>query len=597
MRNSRKNRRRTAAATIAIFLVVSVFVVKLVDIQVVRADALTTESLHKRSIAVTTYGARGDIVDTNGIVLADSVERFDITASPVIALAKTTFKRTIPGQAATVRKPLKEEISVDQALAELAGATGETVESLRAALEAKPNSDFAYLSRSADLDVLRKVQALNISWVYYERRPSRTYPNGAVAGNLVGFIGTEGPQAGLELKQDKCVASSDGSSTYERGADGVRLPGSTVTTKQATDGGTLKLTIDADFQWYVQQQIAAQARATGAKWATAVVVRVKDGHLMAVADYPSVDPNNVNGSKTNELGSLAFSTPYEPGSTFKAISAAMLIDAGEATPKTQVLTPNRLVVKGGTIKDVFDHGDMRWTTTGVLINSSNIGISLLTRKLPASVRYDYMRKFGVGERSAVGFAGESTGVLRAVKDWDPVTSRTVTFGQGVSATSIQVASVYQTLGNGGVKMPITLVEGCEKTDGTVTGKTKAKGTRVVSTKAANDTVDMLENFVTQGPLSQVLTIPDYNVAAKTGTAQVADLVNGGYKKYDRVVSVAGLVPGDKPEYAVVVTLGEPDTIKTSAAAAPTFTKIVSQVIKTFRVAPSSKKVPYLPATY
>jgi cell division protein FtsI (penicillin-binding protein 3) len=569
---------------IMILAVVGLFTVRLVDIQVVNAAELDSKSLDKRSVPVTTYGVRGDIVDANGVILADSVDRYDITASPkyVKPISRTTATGT-------------SKVSVLELVNELALATGEDAATIAAALSKDSQSNFAYIAKAVTLAKLTAVKALKIPWVYEQLHPSRTYPNGAVAGNLVGFIGTDGPQAGLERGDDECLASSNGESTYEKGGDGVRLPGSTVTTKAAKDGGTLKLTIDSDFQWYVQQQIATQAQAIGAQWATAIVVRVKDGHLMAVADYPSVDPNNVNGVPNTALGSLAFSTPYEPGSTFKAMTAAMLIDAGAITQTTHVVAPGRIHFPNGSyIKDVWAHGDIRYTTTGVLANSSNTGISLLSDKLDTQTRFDYMQKFGLGAKTAVGFPGESGGVLRPAKDWDQITKYAVAFGQGVSATSAQVASIYQTIGNGGVKMPLTLVDGCQWPDGSVTQTPDSTGTRVVSESAANQTVQMLENVVTQGPMRSALQIPGYRVAAKTGTAEVA---SGGVYTNDRVVSVAGLVPAENPEYAVVVTFGKPSTMKTSAAAAPTFKNIVTQTIKTFRIEPSSTPSPSLPLTW
>jgi cell division protein FtsI (penicillin-binding protein 3) len=583
--STRKSRRRLTVTLIALIAVVSVFVVRLVDIQVVQAEQLTEQSVDKRSIAVTTYGVRGDIVDTNGVVLADSVERYDITASPRYSQSDK-YPRDIDGKRVYSTR--------DELIQELAVATGEPFDEIKASLDADPESDFAYVSKNTTLEVRTAVRDLHIGWVTTQTHPARTYPRGAIAGNLVGFLGTDGPQTGLEVSENACVGSTNGSQTYERGEDGVRLPGSTVVTEPATDGGVLRLTINSDFQWFVQQELAAQAQKVGAEWGTAMVVRVKDGHLMAAADYPSVDPNDVNGVDAESLGSRAFTAPYEPGSTFKAMTAAMLIDAGKITQTTGISAPPSLSVGGGTITDVFSHPTMRWTTTGVLVNSSNIGISVLSEELSPEKRYKYMKKFGLGQKTGVEFLGEDVGLLNPVSQWDPITEKAVAFGQGVSVTSAQVASIYQTLGNHGVRMPLTLVEGCELPDGTITDLPSTEGKRAVSEKAADDTVEMLENVVTQGSLSSVLTIPGYNIAAKTGTAEVAE---GGVYGDDRVVSVAGLISSEEPEYAVVVTLGKPTTIKTSSAAAPAFRNIMSQVIKTFRVEPPSKAVPELPVAW
>ena len=576
MNDARKTKRRTALAVVVIFAVISLFVVRLVDIQVVSAAEYNEQSLSKRSVSQTVYGSRGNIVDTNGNILADSVDRFDITASPL--LVDTFTRKSDDGKT-------KVEVPVADAINELSVATGASVADITASLTEKPGSNFAYVAKSVTLDKLAAVRALGIPWVWDELHPSRTYPMGSVAGNLVGFIGTDGPQNGLEKTEDKCVGSTNGSSTYERGADGVRIPGSTVTTKEAADGGSLKLTIDTDFQWYAQQTLAQRSIELGADWGTIVVVRVSDGHLMAVADYPSVDPNNVSGVTSSDLGSRAFSSPFEPGSTMKALTIASLLDAGTITPTTQVAIQGRRDLGNGqSIKDSWAHGDIRYTATGILTNSSNIGTSYLADSLGKEARRDYMTKFGLNSLTAVGFQGESSGLIRPTSEWDAVTNYAVQFGQGMTATSAQMASAYQALGNGGVHMPLTLVEGCTMPDGTVTDVPSAEGTRVVSESAADTTVAMMENVVTQGSLKNALSIPGYNVAAKTGTAEVADA--NGYGS-DRIISIAGLVPAEAPEYAIVVTFAKPDTMKTSGAVASTFKKITTQVIKTFKIAPST----------
>lgn len=587
-----RSRRRVVLAVLALIAVISVFVVRLVDIQVVRADQLTTESKDKRSIAVTTYGSRGDIVDTNGVVLADSVERYDITASPRNSVPKNPkgFQITVDGEIVWATR--------DEVIQKLSDITGTPFTDIKTALDTDPTSDFAYIAKKTTLEVRTAVRALGLGgWVTTQTHPDRTYPLGAVAGNLVGFVGTDGPQAGLERSENSCVGSKNGTETFERSADFVRLPGSTVTTEPVVDGGTLKLTIDSDFQWFVQQQISKAVQDYQAEWATAIVVRISDGHIMAAADAPTVDPNDVDAAASvYDLGSRLFSTPYEPGSTFKSMTAAMLIDAGKITPTTRVSAPSILNVNGGSIRDVFSHGTEHWTTTGVLSNSSNIGISILSEKLSAEKRQAYMKKFGIGEETAVHFGGESAATMSDAKNWDPITEKAVSFGQGVLATSAQVAGIYQTLGNGGVRMPLTLVEGCEMPDGTITDLPSTDGVRVVSEKAANETVQMMENVVTQGPLSAALTIPGYNIAAKSGTAQVA-LKNGSGYGNERIVSVAGIISGDNPQYAVVVTLGKPKINKTSGAIAPTFTKIMTQIIKTYRVTPSTSAVPTIPTNW
>ncbi|UYN84360.1 MAG: penicillin-binding protein 2 [Microcella sp.] len=590
MMAERRTRRRLAAVVIVLAMVLGAFVVRLVDIQVVRAEELSQEAEARRSIPSPLFGARGDIVDATGAVLADSVYRYDITVSPrFVDDYRLVDRETGEITQYTVSDAL-------QSIAQLVdGDAAQMQAHIDAQLAANPQADHAYLARRVTTEVFQEIRALRVPWVYFERQPSRTYPNGQVAGNLVGFVGTDGPQTGLEYRLNDCLEATHGSSTYERGADGVRLPGTTVVQQEAVDGGTLHLTIDADVQWFAQQTIAEQAVAIGADWATAWVVRVSDGHIIAAADWPSVDPNNVDGTAREDRGARSFSEPFEPGSIFKSMTFAALLDAGVTTPSEQMVVPGRLAtIANYSITDAWAHGDLRLTSTGVLMRSSNIGTSILSQRLSAQQRHDYLERFGIGQATAVNFLGESNGRLRSADSIDGHGTLTQMFGQGVTATSAQIASAYQALANGGVRMPLTLVTGCEHADGTITHVPETEGVRAVSEQAANTTIAMLESVATDSSIASLVSIPGYRVAAKTGTAEVAE---GGRYTDERIISVAGVAPADDPQFVVVVTYGKPDTMKTSATAAPTFRSIMTQVLKTFRVEPSTQPAPRLPITW
>jgi cell division protein FtsI (penicillin-binding protein 3) len=575
--STRRGRARISFAVLIVLAIVAVFVSRLVDIQIVRADELNAASEEKRAQQLITYGVRGNIVDANGAVLADSVERYDITASPRNALRRENAM-----------------VVVLEELARLTAVTGQDPNELLNALMADPDSDFAYLTKGVTLEVFEAVAALDIPWIYFELRPARTYPNGQIAGNLVGFIGTDGPQEGLERSMDECLASDDGVAVFERGVDGVRTPGSEVTEKSAKDGGTLRLTIDRDLQWYVQQRTAQTALELGATWATSVVMRVSDGALMAVADWPTVDPNNVDDAPRDALGSRAFAVPYEPGSTIKVLTAASVIDAGVANPGTQVVAPYRIEVgDGSTIKDWTWHDTWHLTLTGALVESSNTAVAAFTDLVPAEARYDYLRGFGFDEYTEVQIGGESAGLVHPPDEWDAHTNYAVQFGQGLQTTSVQMASAYQTIANGGVRMPVTLVLGCEWPDGTVTDTPTGEARRVVSEQAADQTLLMMEKVATESGSARNLTIPGYRVAVKSGTAEVAE--NGVYT--DKVViSYAGMAPAEDPEYVVIATAGIPGSMM-SGRIAKTFTDIMAQALTTFRVTPSTQPAPELPLTW
>ena len=572
--------RRVGIILLAVFAVAALFIGRLVFIQVFDAGRLNAEADDRRSLTREQLGIRGSIVDANGIVLAESVERYDITASPQHA---NEFLR----DGATV--------SVDQALAEIAAVTGGRVSEMRDSLEEDPTANFAYLVKSVTIAQLRDVQALSIPWTYYDLRPSRTYPRGAVAGNLVGFMGTDGPLTGVEYYQNTCLEATNGTMTFARGSDGIRIPGSTVNAVEPVDGGKIQLTIDSDLQWFAQKLIHARGNELDAKWATAMVVRISDGHILAAADWPSVDPNNVNGSKVDDMGARLFSVPYEPGSVFKPIILAAMIDRGLLSPRDEFLVPSQFEVsKSQFIADYFPHGTLQLTATGILTISSNIGMNVIAKDLAKQDRYDMLTSFGIGSRTGVSFLGEDAGYIAKPDVVDHVTKHTQIFGQGITATSAQIASVYQTLGNGGVRMPLTLVAGCEADDGTVSNLPPADGIPVISESAAKQTLSMMETVATQGSMRDLAKVPGYRIAIKSGTAEVAR--NGVYSE-DRIISVAGVAPAENPKFAVVVTFGLPQVGRTSSDAATTFAKLMGQALKYYRVPPSSGRAENLPTEW
>ena len=600
-RTSRHPMRRILLSAAVLVALVGVFVVRLVDIQIVRAAELNEQAQEARSEPVTVWGSRGDIVDVNGKVLADSVMRYDIVLSPKQA-SKAVVEREVPDPD-DPDATKKVEVPLAELAAELGavvGLTGDQVQGIiTAELAEDPNSDYAYVAKLVDTATYEQVKALDIPWVYADEHPSRRYPNGAVAGNLVGFMESDGnPGAGLELGEDQCLASENGQVSWLHSLqDWVKIPGTEIVHKQAHDGGTLKLTIDTDLQWAVQRIAEARVQETGADWATVTVMEAKTGRLLAVADVPTVDPNDPSAIDEADRGSRSFTAPFEPGSTFKALTAASVINAGLADPFSKIVAPYRIIFpNGANVNDSSRHDDQQLTLTGVLIESSNTGMSQFGELMTDRARYDDMLKFGLGAETEVGFPAEAPGDLHGDpdEDWDNQTKYATMFGQGLTTTAVQIASVYQTIANGGVRMPVTLVDGCVSDDGTATTP-PTEGERVISAEAASETSQMLERVYQDAWLSDEWNIPGYRVASKTGTAQVPD-GNGGYL-HGYLVSVSGFAPADDPQFVVSVSIMNPVKMNSSAASAPVFQEVMSQVLKKYRTVPSGAPAPELPATW
>jgi cell division protein FtsI (penicillin-binding protein 3) len=409
------------------------------------------------------------------------------------------------------------------------------------------------------------------------------------------MLGRDEPLAGTELLHDACLHADNGVATYQKGADGVRLPGTTTVVQDPIHGGTVHLTIDSDLQWYVLQQLAEHGSRLQAEYASAMVVRVSDGHILAAADWPTFDPNDFSRAPTQHVGARVFSTPFEPGSTMKSVGIAMLMDAGLTSADDRIVAPGLFqATPGRFIKNMVVADSRQLTTAGVLQTSSNTGISVLSGRMGREQAHRYFSSFGFGELTGVDFLGESRGVLRSPSTVDSLTRYAQFYGQGISVTSAQMASAYQTLANGGLRVPLRLVTGCTTVDGQFIEQPIDPTRQVISPQAAQQTVNILETVVSQSALRPILEIPGYRVAAKTGTAEVANATGYGD---DSIISLAGMAPAEKSEYVVLVSFHKPKTDRVSSAAAPAFKEIMSQVLKHYRVAPSTEPAVVPPLTW
>jgi len=588
-RSTRSPRRRTVVALAVVLAVLVVFVLRLVDIQVVNAKENVADSLKVGNIGGSRIlaGTRGDIVDASGVVLAHSTKLYDAEVTPVNV---KTVTRAVDGKASTITWP-----DAAARIAQITGqSAGDVMGIVQAALAKDPGSQFAYLKRGITTGQYRDLVALNLPYLNFESQPSRTYPNGAVAGNLLGFVGMDGTAlAGLELADNACLTPTAGSETFQRGRDGVIIPG-TLSSRPAVDGGTLNLTIDADLQWYLQQLVAQTVQDQGAKSGSITIVDVSTGDIRAAAEYPSVDPNAVGASPAADRGSRIFQNSFEPGSTFKPLTAASLIDTGSADLTTAVQTPMAMTFPNGAkVRDAESHPVNDYTLTGVLIDSSNVGISLFSQKEPVATRYDYLKRFGIATGSAVTFGGQGTGYLGDPTKLDNQTIYNSAFGQGVTTTVPELVDAYLTIANGGVRLPLRLVDGCTKPDGTVVRPAEPAPVRVISAATASSVTAMLENVYNDAQYAKYVRVPGYRVAIKSGTGEKAD-GHGGYKRDVYFTTMIGFAPADHPRFVVAVTLDEPTRLRSSMANASAFQQALIQVLKTYRVLPSTSPAPQLP---
>ncbi|GAA1987532.1 penicillin-binding protein 2 [Microbacterium pumilum] len=588
-RATRSPRRRTVVALAVVLAVLAGFIVRLVDIQVVNADEHIAESLeHALGGSQTLYGTRGSIVDQTGQTLAGSVLEYDCQLDPLLI---TQIDQDILAETSTA-KPWSV---VSVAIAELTGQKVKKVQKIVAdALAEDAGSRYAMLARGLSTQVYRGLADLGVPYLACLQHPARTYPDGAVAGNLVGFMGTDGEALeGLEMTEDSCLAATNGTLAFARGKDGVIIPG-TQRTQPAVNGGTLQLTINRDLQWYLQQLIGEQAQDMGAKSGGIMVVETATGKIRAAAEWPSVDPNDVTASKPANRGSRIFRASFEPGSTFKALTASTVIDAGGQSPtSTVVAASTEIFPNGARVQDSFSHGPYTYTLAGVLIDSSNAGISKFSERVSPETRYDYFKKFGIGDGSAVGFNGEQSGLIWPVDQWDNQTIYNTAYGQGLTTTMPELAGAYDAIANDGVRMPLSLVESCTTADGQVVEPTLPDPVRVIKKSTAAQMREILENVGLQALYADAIKIPGYRIGVKTGTGEKSN-GSGGYKAGAYYTTMIGMAPAEEPEYIVIVTLDEPTKVKSSAANATAFQKAMTQVLKTYRVMPSTTAPELLP---
>jgi len=563
---------RLRVGFLLIAMIVSIFAVRLFQLQGVDAKAYVAKARAEGVVTVDLPATRGSILDRNGVALADSVDGLMIVADPAL---------TRP-HAAAIATIISHRLDLDYF---------DLLTRLR-----QPKTNFQYIARRVPATqaqaVVSAIDAKGYPGIDTRRDPVRSYPGDDIAANLVGFMNEEGQAAeGSELMFDTTLAGRNGKATYEVGG-GNRIPLGDNSTVPARSGHNVRLTIDRDVQWYTQRALRDAVQGANGDSGSTVVMDTHTGELLALADYPSFDSNDPSKSPDSVLGSRALRDAYEPGSVEKVLTLSSLIDAGKITPRTEVVVPPTLTSDDRVIHDDVVHGTLHLTMTGVLAKSSNIGTALAARQFSARQLYDYLHRFGLGRHTPLGVNGESAGVLADPSTWMQINHDNIAFGQGVAVNAVQMAAAVNAVANNGVYVSPSLVKGRATTSGgQVVGSATSTRRRVVSARAAAETRQMMEAVTQEGGTAPNTAIAGYRLAGKTGTAE---RVGAKCRCYDgtHTVSFVGIAPADKPRFLVYTVVQNPRNGGFgSTTAGPVVHKVMTYLLQKYAVPPDGTPSP------
>ncbi|MCV7154647.1 peptidoglycan D,D-transpeptidase FtsI family protein [Mycolicibacterium pyrenivorans] len=578
---------RHRAGNAAIFLLLVVAAAQLFTLQVPRAEGLRTEAASQLKVTDIDAALRGAIVDRNHDKLAFTIEARALTFQPV-KVRKQLEEAFQKGGTGTSDVPDPDE-RLREIAAEVSSRLGNKPDSATVLKKLRSNETFVYLARAVDPAISDAITT-DFPEVGSERQDLRQYPGGVLAANVVGGIDWDGHGLlGLEDSLDSVLAGTDGAVTYDRGSDGVVIPGSYRNRHDAVDGSTVMLTIDDDIQFYVQQQVQQAKDLSGAKNASAVVLDAKTGEVLAMSNDNTFDPSqDLSRQKDRELGNLPVTSPFEPGSVNKIVTAASVIEYGLSNPDEVLQVPGSIDMGGVTVGDAWKHGVMPYTTTGVFGKSSNVGTLMLAQRLGPERYAEMLRKFGLGQRTGVSLPGESAGLVPPIDQWSGSTFSNLPIGQGLSMTLLQMTGMYQAIANDGVRVPPRIIKSTIAADGTRTDEPRPDGVRVVSAETARTVRNMFRSVVQRDPMGvqqgtgPQAAVEGYQIAGKTGTAQQINPACGCYFSDVYWITFAGMAPADDPRYVVGVMMDAPHRAadgSPGSSAAPLFHNIASWLLQ------------------
>ena len=562
--------RRLHALLIVVAMALSLCAGRLLQLQGFDSSSYSADALTR---TLPLLPARGEVTDRNNLVLASTQPAVAVTADP---------KLTAPDAA--------------QIAGVLAGHLGMS-ESELIPLLTKPGTRFVYIKKKVPAltysALAADLSSRRLHGIFRESDPIRTYPNGSVGASVVGFVGADGKGlAGLERTLNAQLAGVEGKETYESAPNGSKIPLGRRSITPARNGLSYQLTLDSEVQWVAERRLAEQMAKTRADSGFAIVLDVKTGQVIALANSPTFDSSRPQAADSDDRGNRAVSAPYEPGSVQKILTSAALIDSGIASPTTRVVIPSRLASGGRYIKDHFPHGELHYNMRGVIADSSNIGTALLTRQLDKQTLHDYLVSFGLGSRTSIELPGESAGIMPKAGMPDGQRDQ-ISFGQAIAVTGIQEASAVAGIVNDGIYNPPTVIKKATDGEGREVAVPRTPQRRVISEESSAQVRELMQAVIDSDNGQQNLKLDRYTSGGKTGTAQRADTSCGCYRGY--VTSFVGFAPLDDPQILTYVVISNPRVGDTgTVTAAPVYRDIMNFALPRYSVAPDAKPHKPLP---
>ena len=467
---------------------------KLIQVQLLDGQATAEAATNSRTSKVVVSAKRGRILASNGTVLAQSVERYNIIGVPDAATSFT------PVDCGTKQaKALGYCHSIDGKPVGVSGAAAVArllaplldMDAMELGADLNGTNQYVILKKDVTPQVKRAIDKLNLGGIVYgELSSQRVYAENTLIGALLGGVNDDGSGAsGLELTLNKQLSGTDGYTVYQRGNGGEVIPGTVSKTKAAQDGSDVTLTIDSDVDWYVKRVLTEGVASSHAKWGIAVVEDALTGEILALEDSDAIQAGS---SEAKASASRAVSQTFEPGSIGKVPALAAILQNGVHKIDDHFTVPYEYTSEGQKFHDAVYHPDKRWTLAGILQNSSNSGMVMAAEKLTSQQRYDMLTKFGIGQATGLNLPGESRGVLGTPSSWDGRTKNTVLFGQGYTVNALQLSRVVSVIANKGVNRQQSLIKSVTDKNGKPVDMLNRSAARVLDEKIANQVRNAME---------------------------------------------------------------------------------------------------------